>query len=103
MLVCEPTMVGARSAVRICRLAETLPVRVRRKVLVWNKVQPSGVPGQPADLVRNESMDETVSLPFDERIAQLAVLERSVLTLPSLPTPFSGLADACLDGLRSAT
>ena len=103
MLVCEPTMVGARSAVRVCRLAETLPVQVRRKVLVWNKVQPSGVPDQAADLVRSEKIDETISLPFDEQIAQLAVFERSVLTLPSLPTAFSDLADACLDGLRSAT
>lgn len=103
MLVCEPTMVGARSAVRICRLAETLPVKVRRKILVWNKVRPSGVPDQVTDLVRSEKIDETISLPFDEQVAQLAIFEQNALLLESLPPAFSGLADACLAGLGSAT
>lgn len=102
VLVCEPTMVGARSAVRICRLADTLPVQVRRRILVWNKVRPTGVPDQVTDLVRSEKIDETISLPFDEQVAQLAIFEQNVLTSESLPPAFSGLADACLAGLASA-
>jgi CO dehydrogenase maturation factor len=102
VLVCEPTLVSARSAARISRLADTLPVKVRRKTLVWNKVLPAGVPAPALELMRGERIDESVCIAFDEEIARLAVLERNALTIASLPPGFSELFDACTTDLKPA-
>lgn len=95
LLVCEPTLVSARSAARIFQLAEKLPVEVRRRVLVWNKVPPGGVPDCVLEMLSGESFHATVCLPTDERIARLAIREESALDGPALPSEFEGLLDAC--------
>ena len=94
MLVCEPTAVSARAASRIIALAESLPVTVWRKVLVWNKVEPAGVPGAARDLLPQDLFDETVFLPSDEEVALLAAEDRSVFSAP-IPESFIRLYEAC--------
>ncbi len=99
-LVSEPTAVSARSVRRIMELAASLPIKVRRRVLVWNKVASSGVPDSVAKLTAVSMFDAVVKLPFDERIAAMAVEEASVMD-SDLPEGFDGLMDACIMGVRS--
>ncbi len=97
MLVCEPTAVSARAASRIVALANSLRVRVWRRALVWNKVSSDGVPDAARELLADDIFDETVFLPFDDGVAQLAAEERSVLSAP-IPEAFLRLFEACFAG-----
>jgi CO dehydrogenase maturation factor len=95
VLVSEPTPVSARAVRRILGLSSTLPVTVRRKVLVWNKVPPSGIPPAIKTLIGEDSFDDSVNLPSDEEIARLSLLEENALTA-SIPEPFDRLVKACV-------
>ena len=64
VLVAEATAVGLTSARRISVLADALPVRVRRRVLVVNKVHEPG-PDPSAEAAQLPVADATVRLPFD--------------------------------------
>jgi len=99
VLVAEPTLPSARAAQRILDLAASLPVRVERKVLVWNKVAPGGVPAKALKILDQRRFDATVFLPSDPDIARLAALEENALTAGPLPDAFGALAQAC-DGAR---
>lgn len=95
VVVSEPTAASARAAGRICALSEGLPVAVRRRVLVWNKTEPSGVPEAAQQLLAGRTFDETVILPADEQVQQLSATEQSALTA-EMPEPFTRLLDACI-------
>jgi len=101
VLVSEPTRVAARSAARIVELTENLPVAVRRRVLVWNKVTPAGVPGAAREVIASARFDATVTLPFDEGVARLAAEESSALAAPA-PEAFDALGEACKIGAGPA-
>ena len=95
IVLSEPTLVSARCAARIVELARSLRVRIGRRVLVWNKVLPAGIPEEVYGAVQIERFDATVTLPFDEGMAQLAVEEKSVLSA-KLPPGFDRLLEACI-------
>ncbi len=66
VLVAEATPVGLTSADRIAQLADALPVRVKRRILVLNKV---GQPGQievASDGQEVSGTSAVVRVPFDE-------------------------------------
>lgn len=95
VIVCEPTLVSARAVSRIVDLSAGLPVRVKRKVLVWNKVAPAGVPEKVGEALADKSFDAVVVLPSDETVGQLAGLEENVLGGAALPAAFGALVGAC--------
>lgn len=65
VMVAEATPVGLRSAARIADLADSLPVRVRRRVLVWNKVGGPGLSEEELARLGPPNVDATVRIPFD--------------------------------------
>lgn len=95
VVVSEPSAASARAAGRICALSEGLPVAVRRKVLVWNKTGPSGVPEAAQQVLAGRTFDGTVILPADEQVQQLSAMEQSALKA-EMPEPFTRLLDACI-------
>jgi len=95
VLVSEPTLVSARTVTRICELADSLPVKVHRRVLVWNKVTSSGVPDAVYEPIADRQFDATVTLPFDSGVEQLGTLEQSALSA-EMPEAFTPLLSACL-------
>ncbi len=99
--VCEPSISSARAAERILNLSESLSIAVRRRVLVWNKVRPSGVPEGVKELLAGNSFDDTVILPADEQVEQLCAMEQSVFTA-QMPQPFTKLFDACVTGTQAS-
>ncbi len=96
MTVCEPTAVSARAASRIAVLADSLPVTVRRRILVWNKVRNGVVPKPAEELLSDVRFDQTILLPADEGVAQISTEERSVLDA-SIPEAFCQLVAACVN------
>jgi CO dehydrogenase maturation factor len=102
VLVCEPTLVSARSAARISALTRGLPVTVKRRVLVWNKVTSVGVPRKAEEMLSADAFDATVFLPYDDGAAEIAVSERSVFSAP-MPQAFAQLLDACTVNIKTNT
>ena len=97
VVVSEPAAASARAASRICALAESLPVLVRRKVLVWNKTRAGRVPQAAQQILAGTAFDSTVTLPADERVEQLSAMEQSALTAEMLG-PFAERLEACIPG-----
>jgi CO dehydrogenase maturation factor len=95
VVVCEPTLVSVRAVSRIFDLSAGLPVRVKRKVLVWNKVAPAGVPEKVGAALADKSFDAVIVLPWDETVGQLAGFEENVLAGAALPAAFGTLVGAC--------
>jgi len=83
VVVSEPTMVGLRSAARVLEAAASLPITVRRSVLVLNRVRPAG----PSDAVRKAVEDLGVPLSGivseDEALLELAETGRPVIHAPA--------------------
>jgi len=73
VLVAEATSVGLTSAARIAELASALPVKVKRRVLVLNKLNPSGPAGAPPPGARLPEADAVVHMPFDEDVYRRCV------------------------------
>jgi len=94
-LVSEPTLVSARSVLRILDLSATLPVRVERKAIVWNKVVGGGVPDKVRGMVADQPFDAEACIPSLDAIARLSALEENVLEAPPLPEACHQLLEAC--------
>jgi CO dehydrogenase maturation factor len=73
VLVAEATSVGLTSAGRIAQLASALPVRVKHRVLVLNKVNPSGPGWGLSPGVSFPEVDAVVHVPFDEDVYRRCV------------------------------
>ncbi len=71
VLVAEASAVGLTTARRISELADSLPVRVRRRVLAVNKVSAQAAAGQlPEAASAVPNIDATVQIPFDPALAE---------------------------------
>lgn len=101
VLVSEPTTVSARAVRRICSLAANLPMTVGRKVLVWNKVGPAGIPQPALEALAGNTFDDSLILPVDGSVEQLSAIEQSVLDI-NVPEPFTRLLDVCVGTLHQA-
>ena len=66
VLVAEPTPIGLTCVGRIARLADALPMRVKRRVLAMNKVNPLAPAAGRAENVQTPEVDAVVHVPFDE-------------------------------------
>jgi len=68
VLVAEATPVGLTTARRIAALADSLPIRVHRRLLAINKISPS--PGRP-DIAADQlpAVDGVVEVPLDDDLA----------------------------------
>jgi len=66
VLVAEATPIGLTSACRIARLADALPVRVKRRILALNKVGQPGLADVPVRGAPAPAVDAVVRVPFDE-------------------------------------
>ncbi len=66
VLVAEATPIGLRSAERIAKLADALPIRLKQRVLALNKVASSPLPPNVRKAARQMSVTATVDVPFDD-------------------------------------
>ncbi len=73
VLVAEATPIALTSAVRIAQLADSLPVRVKRRILVLNKFDRSDNIQKFLEGVETPKVDATVRVPFDKDIYERCV------------------------------
>ena len=78
LVVAEATVVGMRTAERILGLSERLPITIRERRVLWNKVPASGAlpPG-------SERLPSEGTVPYDPAVADLATRGASVFELPA--------------------
>ncbi len=69
VMVAEPTPVGLKTVERISALADSLHMRVARRVLVINKVGQFGGSGQGLALPDMPGVESVLEIPFDADIA----------------------------------
>ncbi|MHC4713887.1 MAG: ATP-binding protein [Planctomycetota bacterium] len=95
VLVAEPTVPSARAVRKIIELSAGLPMSVRKRVIVWNKVS-SAAPGEAlssaagADLV-----DAVVTIPYDDALAAAHVEGREVTMETGASAGIAELASIC--------
>ena len=95
ILVSEANMVGARTSLRILELADSLGVKVGRKVLVWSKVPATGVPPKAQEVLSGICVDAVFKVPYNEGLSRLSGMEESVFKA-EMPPEVAGLLDTCL-------
>lgn len=70
VMVAEGSTVGLTTVARIAKLADSLPIRVGKRVLAVNKLGGIGMDCKyPASLVEGLQIDAIVEVPFDEDLA----------------------------------
>jgi len=94
VFVTEPTISSTWAVKRIFDLSAGLPVEVRRRVLVWNKIKAHGIPESVRGPLNGCQFDEVIEVPVDENMELLSIGTRDVFALP-LPGPVNRLLDAC--------
>lgn len=80
LIVSDPTPVGIRSALKISRLARSLPITIRRTILILNRIS-QGVDPEPL-LSRLDELELGCLLPQDTAVESFWLESRSLLDLP---------------------
>ncbi|HHT9135289.1 MAG TPA: nucleotide-binding protein [Candidatus Avalokitesvara rifleensis] len=68
LLVCEPTVIGAVTAERITKLSQKLPITIKEKALLLNKVPEEGVDEKIKGRLEKENLKPELLLGFDPEI-----------------------------------
>ncbi|MBM4048699.1 MAG: carbon monoxide dehydrogenase [Planctomycetes bacterium] len=82
LIVTEPTTVGVATAQRIWKLAEELPILVRKKETAFNRVPPQGVAAAIGERMAQMGLTAAVQFGWDDEIYQAASSGKSLLDLP---------------------
>ena len=78
MIVSEPTIVGALTMQRIIQLADSLPITLRKKICVMNRVPRSGIHENVQQKLDSLGIEIAAILPFDEEVYDTAASGESV-------------------------
>lgn len=82
LLVCEPTVIGAVTAERITKLSQKLPITIKEKALLLNRVPKEGVDEKIKELLARENLRPELLLGFDSEILQASSSGTSLLDIP---------------------
>ncbi|MFO8012365.1 MAG: AAA family ATPase [Phycisphaerae bacterium] len=94
LVVAEPTPIGATTARRILGLAERLPVTIRQKGVVWNKVNDAE---RLTDLAAD--LPTLATVPFDAALAEASVAGAPVFDLPPDCPALEAVGEALTEAL----
>ena len=81
LIVSEPTIVGALTIQRILKLADSLPITIRKKLCVLNQVQKSGIHENLQQKLDSLEIEISGMFPFDQEIYDLAACGASVFEI----------------------
>jgi len=91
VVVSEPTVISVQSAERVLEIAEKLPIIVRAKYLVMNRVPPSGVGEKVEAALRAASLEVTEAIPYDADVAGASGEGATVFDLPEDTAAYSSV------------
>ncbi|MBN1345455.1 MAG: AAA family ATPase [Phycisphaerae bacterium] len=78
VLVSEPTYVGLTTAKRINELADSLPLKIGKRVLVINKVGPEGVASKAMAVAETVAVDARIQIGACDALARLSITGEGV-------------------------
>lgn len=90
-LVCEPTLIGVVSAQRIIKLVSELPIIVKEKAIVLNRVTKDGVSPTILSKLDEFGMDVSLSIDYDQEIYDAASNGISLLKISEQNETFSAI------------
>ncbi len=102
VIVSEPTTVGARTAVRIVRLAQELPVTIRRTAHLVNGVRSGAIPEEVKRILSEESLEIDAYIPYDDDLLRVAARGEALTVLPS-ENPVFAAVGAFIDCIVTQT
>jgi CO dehydrogenase maturation factor len=103
IVVAEPTVASARAVGRIFQLADSLPMHVGRRVVVWNKVI-EGVPERLREMAAESDVDASVTIPYSDKLMEAHADGSLALDAGELPSQVAQLAEICVQqGAHSKT
>jgi len=98
IVVAEPTPIGAKTARRILGLSQRLPVTIRHKGVMWNKVtDPDRLPALEADV------PTLATIPFDPALMEASLAGTTVFDLPADCPALEGVGEALGEALGIET
>lgn len=81
MIVSEPTIVGALTMQRIIQLAESLPVTIRQKFCILNRVPKSGIHENLQQKLDSLGVEISAIFPFDQEVYDTAACGASIFEI----------------------
>lgn len=81
LIAAEPTMVGINSIERIKKITEELPINIKRKALVINRVHDSKINENIKKRIDGSGLEVVLQLPFDHEIIELSSNSKPMLQL----------------------
>ena len=108
LIIAEPTRVGATTARRIMDLSQSLPITVRRRAVLWNKVAdpPAGrspMAGEgpaPLDALKGD-LPVIGAIPYDKAVLDGSMRGTTVFELPADSPAFAAVGEVvgALEGI----
>ncbi|MHC4197145.1 MAG: nucleotide-binding protein [Planctomycetota bacterium] len=81
LIVCEPTIIGAVTAKRILDLSKKLPLSIKEKSLVLNRVPKDGVNEKISKRLEDDNLSPELLLGFDTEILEASSSDTSLLNI----------------------
>ena len=82
LVICQPTVIGARTALRILELVASLDLDVGKAYLILNGCD-SGMPPQVKDLFDKTNLEVLARVPTDSAVLDYEMESKSLLDLPA--------------------
>ena len=95
MIVSEPTIVGAMTMQRIIQLADSLPITLRKKICVMNRVPRNGIHENVQQKLDSLGIEISAILPFDEEVYNAAASGESVFEVSRENELYTKLRSFC--------
>ncbi|HHT9125731.1 MAG TPA: nucleotide-binding protein [Candidatus Brocadiia bacterium] len=93
LLVCEPTIIGVVSAQRIIKLASELPIIVKEKAIILNRVTKDGLSPAIQNKLDEFGMDVSLSIAYDHEIYDAASNGKSLLKIHEQNETFNAIGN----------
>jgi len=81
-VVGDATRQGARTVGRIMKLAETLPILVKRKEVLLNSIVPGADPADFREAMRVGGFEVALEVPYDRQLYQVCAAGKPIFDLP---------------------
>lgn len=82
LIVAEPTMVGINTIERIKKITDELPINIKRRVLILNRMHGDKINEDIKKMLDDIGLEIALQLPFDNGIIELSSSAKPILDLP---------------------
>jgi CO dehydrogenase maturation factor len=100
LVITEPTILGIDTAARISRMADELPIAVKRSAVVLNRVAPTGVSPEARQRIEDAGLEVTGEIPLDDEVMARSMTHASLRELPEENDVFAAVKDILIRELK---